>query len=60
MRILAISGHFKPFLACYGLDKSVEGPKWVFFLNLHEMSKTGKKILNIDNQFEENVDFGHF
>ena len=32
----------------------------IFFLVLNGMSKTGKKILNIDDQFEENADFGHF
>ena len=31
-----------------------------FFLVLCRMSKTGKKDLNNNDQFEENADFGHF
>ena len=31
-----------------------------FFLVLCRMSKTGKKNLNNNDQFEENADFGHF
>ena len=32
----------------------------IFFLVLCRMSKTGKKIPNNNNHFEENADFGHF
>jgi len=32
----------------------------IFLLILSRMSKTGKKNLNNNDQFEENADFGHF
>ena len=32
----------------------------IFLLILSRMSKTGKKIPNNNDQFEENADFGHF
>ena len=32
----------------------------IFLLILSRMSKTGKKNLNSNDQFEENADFGHF
>ena len=32
----------------------------IFFLVLSGMSEIGKKILNNNDQFEENADFGHF
>ena len=32
----------------------------IFFLVLSGMSEIGKKILNNNDQSEENADFGHF
>ena len=32
----------------------------IFLLILSRMSKTGKKNLNNNDQYEENADFGHF
>ena len=32
----------------------------IFFLVLRGIRETGKKILNNNNLFEENADFGHF
>ena len=32
----------------------------IFFLYLRGMSETGKKILNNNDKFEKNADFGHF
>ena len=32
----------------------------IYFLVLSGLSEIGKKILNNNDQFEENADFGHF
>ena len=61
MQIFAILGHFWPVFGllwpwyeCWRVQMSI------FLLILSRMSKTGKKNLNNNDQFEENADVGHF
>ena len=57
-------GHFRPFLAIFGLlwprYKFLKVLVSILFLVLSGMSESGKKILINNDQFEENADFGHF
>merc|ERR1711911_176102 len=59
--IFAILGHFWPvFGLLWPRYKFLKVLMSIFFLILNGMSEIGKKILNNNNQFEENTDFGHF
>ena len=59
--IVAILGRFRPvFGLLWPRYKFLKVLVSILFLVLSGMSEIGKKILNDNNQFEENADFGHF
>ena len=61
MLILAILGCFWPvFGLLWPRYKFLKVLVSILFLVLSGMSEIGKKILNNNDQFEENADFGHF
>ena len=59
MQILAILGHIEPVFGLL-LPWCSKVPLSIFFQVLSGMSDIGKKILNNNDQFAENANFGHF